>query len=280
MPLFASQDLAARLERADRTLIGDAIATTRERHPQADVFSIPLAGGLTAFGGEHSPLNKVVGLGFDGAPSAEALEMIEQEYARRDCAVQVELSTLANPEIGATLSKRGYQLCGHENVLGLPLPTPVRKPANDNFDLVITPVDAREHDQWLDCVVSGFLSVDAQGVAAHESFERRSLETVIDDFASVPGMSRLIARLGGAVVGGASMRITDGVAQLCGASTLPQWRRRGAHSAMLSARLQLAAESGCDIAIVTTLPGSKSQENVQKRGFELLYSRALLVREP
>jgi hypothetical protein len=29
---------------------------------------------------------------------------------------------------------------------------------------------------------------------------------------------------------------------------------------------------------VTTEPGSKSQQNVQRQGFELLYSRAVLVR--
>ena len=37
---------------------------------------------------------------------------------------------------------------------------------------------------------------------------------------------------------------------------------------------------GCDLAVVTTQPGSKSQENVQRRGFELLYTRAVLVLEP
>jgi hypothetical protein len=30
--------------------------------------------------------------------------------------------------------------------------------------------------------------------------------------------------------------------------------------------------------VVTTQPGSKSQENVQRLGFELLYTRAILVK--
>jgi hypothetical protein len=29
---------------------------------------------------------------------------------------------------------------------------------------------------------------------------------------------------------------------------------------------------------VTTMPGSKSQQNVQRAGFELLYARAILVK--
>jgi len=47
----------------------------------------------------------------------------------------------------------------------------------------------------------------------------------------------------------------------------------------VSARLADAAAAGCDIAVVTTLPGSKSQENVQRRGFDLLYTRAILMKD-
>jgi len=34
----------------------------------------------------------------------------------------------------------------------------------------------------------------------------------------------------------------------------------------------------CDIAVVATQRGSKSQQNVQRRGFDLLYTRAVLVK--
>jgi hypothetical protein len=30
--------------------------------------------------------------------------------------------------------------------------------------------------------------------------------------------------------------------------------------------------------VITTLPGSKSQQNAQRRGFDLLYTRAILVK--
>jgi hypothetical protein len=35
-----------------------------------------------------------------------------------------------------------------------------------------------------------------------------------------------------------------------------------------------------DIAVVTPQPGSKSQQNVQRQGFDLLYARAGLVKQP
>ena len=50
-------------------------------------------------------------------------------------------------------------------------------------------------------------------------------------------------------------------------------------SALLAARMANGARQSCDIAVVTTQPGSKSQQNVQRQGFELLFTRAILVWE-
>ncbi|HEY3004161.1 MAG TPA: GNAT family N-acetyltransferase [Kribbellaceae bacterium] len=73
---------------------------------------------------------------------------------------------------------------------------------------------------------------------------------------------------------------TPGVAQLTGAATAPAHRRRGIQTALLAARLADATAAGCDVAVVTTQPGSKSQQNVQRRGFDLLYTRAILLKQP
>jgi hypothetical protein len=48
--------------------------------------------------------------------------------------------------------------------------------------------------------------------------------------------------------------------------------------ALLGRRLADAQKAGCDLAVVTTAPGSRSQDNVMRRGFELLYTRAVLVK--
>ena len=76
------------------------------------------------------------------------------------------------------------------------------------------------------------------------------------------------------------MRLDGGLAQLSGASTLPAYRRRGVQTALLGERLRWAASQGCDLAVVTTQPGSKSQQNAVRRGFDRLYTRAVLVKSP
>lgn len=283
--LFASTELVSRIERAECRLITDCAAAIRRNN--VDVLVIPIGSGVATFTGENSPVNKVAGLGFlplpDPAQFEAQLEEIEQSWSRRAAPVQVELSCLADPTIGATLTRRGYQLRGFENVLGCPLPRPgqTQTPAHDQS----RPSDAIEVDvnppdnlrQWIDTVVTGFATPDTQGVPSHESYPREAIEKIVSDTASAEGYTHFLARLSGAIAGAASLKISEGIAQLCGAATLPDHRRRGVQGALLESRLNAASRAGCDLAIVTTLPGSKSQENVQRRGFALLYTRAILV---
>jgi len=275
--IFAGTELAARIERAERSLIAESAQAAELRDPAGRFFSIPLAGGVAAWAGEGSPLNKVAGLGFDGPVDESALAAIERAYAERSSAVQVELSTAGDPTIGALLTRRGYSLVGFENVLALALAPGRTAVLAKSIEIRDSPES--EFDHWLDLVVTGFASPDSQGVASPEEFPRDVMERAMRDCMAASGFVRSIALLAGVPAGAASLRLHAGVAQLCGAATLPAHRRRGVQSSLLEARLARAAASGCDVAVVTTQPGSKSQENVQKKGFELVYARAVLVRE-
>jgi ribosomal protein S18 acetylase RimI-like enzyme len=274
--VFASTELARRVEAAERGLIEECTAAVARRTGSAGAFSMAIGGGIAAFSGTDSPLTKVAGLGFAGVPAVGELERVEAEFAARGASVQVELCALARAGIGELLTRRGYVLVGFENVLGRALDARTVWPERAGLELARC--GDEELEAWIDVVVSAFAALDAQGVASHESFPREALERAIRDMTGARGCVRYLARRAGALAGAASMRIADGVAQLCGAGTLPEHRRRGVQGALLERRLADAAREGCDLAVVTTLPGSKSQENVQKRGFELLYTRAILRR--
>jgi hypothetical protein len=91
-------------------------------------------------------------------------------------------------------------------------------------------------------------------------------------------VTRYVALRAGVVAGGASFRIAEGVAQLTGAlarAPSASWPER---AALGPPRPADAAAAGCDIALATTQPASKSQQDAQRRGFDLLYTRAVLVK--
>ena len=274
---FASTDLAERIERAESELILSGGKAVRRRNPEGGVLTIPIAGGIAAWAERGSPLTKIVGLGFAGVPGDGELDAVERAFDERSTPVRVELASLADPEIASRLARRGYFFVGFENVLGLPLKD--RQPSALPAGIEVAESGAAELSEWLDAVVTGFAHPDDQGVPSDEEFPREVLERVMGDLASASGFSRYLARRGGEIAGGASLRMEGGVAQLCGAATLPAHRRQGVQTALLLSRLDLARDAGCDVAVVTTQPGSKSQENVQRQGFQLLYTRAVLIRE-
>ncbi len=273
--LFADVALAARIEGAECRLLADCAAAARRR-PGSRAFVQELAGGVATYTGPDSPFNKVAGLGFAGAVDEERLAVVERAFAERGTPVQAEVAILGDPPVRALLTRRGYVLENFENVLGLRLPAVHLLAIGAAID--VAAADAVHHDAWLDVIVAGFASPDEQGIPSHEQFSREVMDQTVGDMATASGFARYLAYRDGVVAGGASLRLCEGVAQLCGAATIPAHRRRGVQTALLATRLADAARQGCDIAVVTTQPGSKSQQNVQRQGFELLYTRAILVR--
>lgn len=276
--LFCSVELGARIEGVESELISAGSAAARARPGADSGFLVPLAGGVASFAEPGSPLNKVAGLGFAGVPSADELDAVEKLYAEREAPVQVELAHLADPAVGDLLTGRGYRLAGFENVLGIDLrgvAAAVTPP-----EITVRPSGDDEFDTWLDIIADGFAQPDTQGVASHEEFPREIIARAMRDLTGAAGVQRYVALYNGQLAGAASLRISHGVAQLTGAATLLAHRRKGIQSTLLVNRLTMAAAAGCEIAVITTQPGSKSQQNAQNRGFDLLYTRAILVKAP
>jgi ribosomal protein S18 acetylase RimI-like enzyme len=269
--MFASVALATRIEHAEARLTRALAVDVVEPPPLVR----DLAGGVSAVTRPGSPLNKIIGLGFHGEIDDRALDEVESDWREREEPVRIELATLAEPNIGARLTARGYRLQGFENVLGLAL---ADRTAATKTAITVEPVREGNDVDWLETVINGFAHPDGSGVT-NEVVPREALAPIMEDFRRASGMIRSLARVDGAAAGAASLRVDAGIAQLCGSTTLPGFRRRGVQRAMLEARLSLAAAAGCDVAVITTSPGTQSQANAQKQGFALLYARAVLVRD-
>ena len=240
----------------------------------------PIAGGVAVFTSPSSPVNKMIGVGFEGVPSDEALAAVEEKFRARGAPLQAEVSTLAATAFGATLSRRGYVLQGFENVLGRRLDADDAE-ATEPEGFEVRLIEAREVDAWLDVSITGFASPDLQGVPAEPLPPARRLSKA--RFASSPLLPAFAATGPGWAGAWPAARACDWTMAWPSSAEplrLPEFRRRGIQSAFLRRRLADAVAAGCDLALVTTQPGSKSQQNSQQQGFALLYSRALLVKPP
>jgi GNAT superfamily N-acetyltransferase len=237
---------------------------------------VPISGGLAVYAGPSSPVNKVIGLGLDTGLDVDALERIEREWAERGEAVRIEMSVLTDPAMGSALTERGYGLHGFENVLGLALDR--EPPAPGISGVAVDVITDAEFGTWIDIGVDAFMNLDGTGSVPPDALPREHMREVLEEMMGVPGFIRYLARLEGEAVGEAAMRIDGELAQIAGAGTLPHARGRGVQKALLQRRLADARAAGCTLAVVTTAPGTRSQDNVMRRGFELLYTRVILVK--
>lgn len=240
-------------------------------------FVEPFAGGLAVSGGAASPISKILGTGFAGVPSDATFDHLEARYADAGVEPVFEIATLADLSLARHLEGRGYRLQRTELVLGCALPRTAASPACPG-DLAIAV--ASDLTTWASVSVDGFSASEApEGRdSAAEVHERAAIAQAAELFAHGDVRRYLVTRAS-VPAGAASLRVDeDGIAQCCGATTLVEHRRRGIQTALLYHRLAAASAAGCDLAVVTTEPGSRSHANAQRHGFTPLYSRLVLSR--
>ena len=276
--MFCGIPLARRIEGVEARLVTAVVDNVARLAPELGAWHEPVAGGMALFAGAHNPVNKVIGVGFEGPPSDADLERLEQRFHRRGAPVRVEMATVARAESHTALSRRGYVLHGFENVLGRPLADAVPDEA-PSASIEVRPVTAETMPAWLRVLVDGFAVPDESGAGGDEALP--SSEDLLGLFRHIflaDGYRRYLALVDGQASGGAIAWFDGDIAFFGGASTLPAWRRRGVQRALFEARLRDARADGCSIAVLATQPGTTSQANAQRRGFSLLYARAIWVR--
>jgi GNAT superfamily N-acetyltransferase len=108
------------------------------------------------------------------------------------------------------------------------------------------------------------------------------LETLARSAVLRADTSLYIATIDWKVAGSAGMAFIEtakgGVAHFYIDSTLPEYRGRGIHRALLRARLADARKAGFDLAPVAPQPGDGSCRNFERAGFSLAYTTAQCVK--
>lgn len=269
--LQATLALARRVEKTeiDFCVVGAGVGLTD------GAASIEVGGGRGVCGQPGSPMNKVLGLGLGVDVTDEDLDALELFYDERECPIQIELCPLVSVDLVAKLQTRGYVLKGFENELGCALPQVV--PATNGLHVEVLSGDNDQED-FLRATVEGFAVPDTAppplGGPAPDALDTvgRAMRQFIH-----PDIVRYLVRIDGEPAGAAASVITKGVLGIFGTGTRPAYRRRGVQSAIVAKALQGAA-GRADLAIATTEPGSISQRTFERFGFQVLYTRAILLR--
>jgi GNAT superfamily N-acetyltransferase len=279
---FADQDLARRVEEAWVRLGVENAEAQARLDPESGAMALPVGGGYAVFMGVGSPLSQVQGVGLYGPLSEAEIERMENFYRERGAPIQIELASLADSSLLGLLSRRGYRAAEQTHVLVRPLGS--REPAVEQASprekgrsgdaetgVEAVPIRPDEVATWAESVLRCFFD-------GPEELPRPLLEGAIA-MASIPMVSCWLARVGDRIAGGGALVIHNRLALICGDGTLPEFRSQGVQTALLRARLDRARRSGCDLAVICTQPGSSSQRNAERQGFQVVYARTLMSRE-
>lgn len=261
---FVDVGLSRRLERAEAHANECFVEARAEQRPASGAAWVRIAGASAMFDGVGSPLTQTFGLGLFEEVTPEILTRIETFFHERGADVQHEVSPLAAPSLLPLLGGRGYRPSELTSVMFRPLGTAPASRLPGSGLLTVRLASSDERQSWADTSAKGW----------SEFPEAAALMADLGPLVvSARDVTAFFAELGGRPIATGCLSMSGGVALLAGASTIPEGRKKGAQLALLEARLQYAADGGCDLAMMCAQPGGASQRNAERHGFRIAYTR-------
>jgi GNAT superfamily N-acetyltransferase len=261
-------ELARKLEGEMLAGNKELVQVWNEIDQKSKLKALELENIVAIYGGPDCPINEAVGLGMYGPAQEETIEAIEEFYGSNNYDTKIRVCSLAHESLVELTKKRGYVLSSfsYRWILSLESWTsPLLVPDNR-----VRPAMLQDEDEWARVVAGGFAdednALDSADLTLEHAFFRMN--------SNIP----FIAEEEDKVAAGGVLALTDDVAALFATSTLPSYRGRGLQTGLLDSRLRYAKDRGARIATIETDPGSGSQRNVEKMGFQLAYVAAELVK--
>ncbi|HLP82789.1 MAG TPA: GNAT family N-acetyltransferase [Phycisphaerales bacterium] len=260
------------LARLEEARIAEGVASVAEE-------ARPFAGGTISRGKPGTWCNFICGAGLDGPMTADELDLAESFYIEKGLEPRIELSPYAHPEFLAQLESRNWTIRGFETVFfrtiapNEPFASLHTPPPSLRITVVPKDDQALLHEfAWTS--VSGFLP-DGRNPTEDELALAKRAATHYRSHAFLATVNDKPASAGSCEV---AHTPHGSIAALFGLSTLPPFRRMGIQQALIAARLAFARDHGATVATIGGLPGAGTERNVRRMGFQVAYTKAIMVK--
>lgn len=265
MKLFKDQNLAVRLETTEGLSCEAYAKGNGILHPDQGNKSARIGGGIATFAGRHSPISQIFGFGIETFITPEVLEELEDFFFDEGCDVNIETCPFADLSVGHAIQNRGYFISEFSNVLVRDISS---FDAGSETRHRVETVTDENAEAWTRVLTEGWSG------SPDDSFVldlARSMY-VTDSY------SKLLVYDGEEPAGAGCVFVSDDIALFFGHTTIRQSRGKGVQASLISASLDTARSASATLAMAVTVPGSISQRNFERTGFDLAYSRFKLTR--
>jgi GNAT superfamily N-acetyltransferase len=262
--------LVRRLERAQALQSRSFLLAVQRRDPAGRARALKGRWGFAHFFAEGHFLNQALALGLDGPVAARQWDRIEALLGQGGHPVVLELAPTADPGLSALLAGRGYGIQAFQQVLLRELAPRSDSPlASWDSRVSVRRIGSEEMDLWCRVVQAGF----------QDSDELESAEATASSFSSdAEGNGFFLATVEGRPAGAGVLGCFERVGVCSGTSVLPAFRGLGVQRALLAVRLKAAREEGCRWGCAAVLPGTASQENLERCGFRVVYPKVEMIK--
>ncbi|MCC6320280.1 MAG: hypothetical protein IT438_02455 [Phycisphaerales bacterium] len=277
----------AQVAKLEEARLARAYAEVAPEHRLISAASVEA--GAAVAGREHpgSWLNSIVNLGMSGPVDEAGLAGTIEWYVAAGIEPTVELCPFAHPSTPGLCTKLGFVLnprvepagkvtCAFDNVMARALGRPgassvENAPSVHEVEMrVVDPHDPATSREFIEVTIArGSLTSPPPS-----DNERATVRRCMDHPRSVA----VAAWVDGRMVGAAQLEVWGESCTLYAAKVLPEFRRRGIQQALIGARLDEGARRGARFATISSRPGVATERNARRMGFEVVYTRVMLVR--
>jgi GNAT superfamily N-acetyltransferase len=256
-------DFCRRIERAEARGWRSALEFGRDALPDRGLIVTGIGGATVCFSGPDSFFSQTVGIGIDSEVTDEDIEAIAEFYNSRGTDARIIATPIAGDELARKFIAHGFTIEEYENALAGDL-TQMKGERDERVEVCSDP------ELWAQKSARAFEDGNDPGEAL-----------LFGSFlmASHPNVSALALRENGHIVTTGCIALEpDSIAGLFATSTAPAARGRGYQTALIRDRIARAREGGSRIARATAKPGTPSERNFRRCGFQVLYTRATWIR--
>ena len=199
--------------------------------------------------------------GVHGLTDAALLDQVLSFYAATEQPCWIDVTPYTPPVVVRRLEECGFTAATEASVL-------VGFPRDDEHDprVDVRPIARHELNLFLDTLNEGF-EVDP----ASRAVIRHNQQFWID----VPNWRLYLARVDGRPAGAAVLALTDDVGYLAVASTAPEFRGRGVHTATVRRRVADAHAAGVELVSAEAYAASISDRNLQRCGLRVAHVKTV-----
>jgi GNAT superfamily N-acetyltransferase len=260
--VFTDLALSQRLERAEGRASREFAAAHQRLFPESGAAWLECGGGYVVFDGVASPVTQSFGLGLSEPLTESILDRVERFFFERGSPTLLEVSPFAGVPAMDLLCRRGYRPVEISSVLCRTVEDPGPE-AGEHLRARVA--DPGEMALWNEVNERGW---------CHEHPELAEFFRHGGAISTARESSLcFLAEADGQPGAAGALFLHDGVALFAGAATVPELRRRGLQGALLRERMRHALRAGCDLAMMVAEPGSESQRNAERKGFQVAYTR-------